>query len=239
MGKKMRLDKVLANMGFGSRKDIKKLVKAGKVSINGELANDPSAYVDPYCDEIILSGKPVIYKEFIYIMMNKPPGVLSATEDDRDPVVVDLLKEEDKAFKPFPVGRLDKDTEGLLLLTNDGKLAHKLTSPKKKVPKIYYADVLGEVTQRDVEIFSKGVTLDDGYRTMPGQLEIIKSGEISQIQLTIYEGKFHQVKRMFQAVGKRVIYLKRIAMGDLKLDENLKLGQYRHLTEEELALLTK
>ncbi|WP_341426214.1 pseudouridine synthase [Anaerobranca californiensis] len=237
--KKMRLDKVLSNLGFGSRKDIKKLIKYGNVLVNGALVQDPSDYVDPYNDEIILNGKPVVYREFIYLMMNKPKGVLSATEDDKDPVVVDLLKEEDKAFSPFPVGRLDKDTEGLLLLTNDGKLAHKLTSPKKKVPKVYYADILGEVTEKDIQIFSKGVTLDDGYRTMPGHLEIIESGEISQIQLTIYEGKFHQVKRMFQAVSKKVIYLKRIAMGELTLDENLKLGEYRHLTDEEIALLTK
>ena len=140
-------------------------------------------------------------------------------------------------YSPFPVGRLDKDTEGLLLITNDGQLAHQLLSPKKHVPKTYFAVIDREVTEEDIQAFKQGVTLDDGYLTKPGELKIINSGENSEIELTITEGKFHQVKRMFEAVGKRVVYLKRISMGPLELDESLKLGEYRELTEEELIQL--
>jgi 16S rRNA pseudouridine516 synthase len=171
-------------------------------------------------------------------MMNKPPGVISATEDTREKTVIDLLEMGDQIYEPFPVGRLDKDTEGLLLLTNDGQLAHRLLSPKKHVPKMYYAVIEGEVTEKDVEAFKAGVTLDDGYETKPGFLTIIRSGIRSEIELTISEGKFHQVKRMFQAVGKRVVYLKRMTMGPIKLDESLELGEYRDLTEDELELLS-
>lgn len=167
-------------------------------------------------------------------MMNKPPGVISATEDLRDETVIDLLEPLHQHFQPFPVGRLDKDTEGLLLLTNDGVLAHNLLSPKKHVPKVYYAQIEGVVTEEDAEKFANGVELDDGYVTKPGKLVILKSAQQSEIELTIQEGKFHQVKRMFEAVGKRVTYLKRISMGSLTLDENLALGEYRELTTEEL-----
>jgi 16S rRNA pseudouridine516 synthase len=170
--------------------------------------------------------------------MNKPPGVISATEDVNEETVVDLLKIEDAIMEPFPVGRLDKDTEGLLLLTNDGKLAHRLLSPKNHVPKTYFAVIQGEVTEKDVEAFRNGVILEDGYHTKPGILKILKSGLRSDIELTITEGKFHQVKRMFEAVDKKVIYLKRIEMGPLQLDESLELGDYRELSNEEVQLLT-
>lgn len=233
----MRLDKVLSHIGIGSRKDIKKLVKSRKVSVNGEIVTDSGIIISPYSDKVLVGGKEITYREFIYLMMNKPPGVLSATEDKYDEVITDLLEEEDVAFNPFPVGRLDKDTEGLLILTNDGKLAHQLTSPKKHIPKTYYAHIEGLVTQNDVLAFSKGVKLDDGYETMPGELNIISAGDKSEIELTIYEGKFHQVKRMFEAVGKKVTYLKRISMGPLPLDPDLELGEYRELTEEEVELL--
>ncbi|EOR23746.1 pseudouridine synthase [Niallia nealsonii AAU1] len=170
-------------------------------------------------------------------MMNKPPGLISATEDTREETVIDILQIEDSVYNPFPVGRLDKDTEGLLLLTNDGKLAHQLLSPKKHVPKTYFAVIRGEVGEGDIAAFKKGVVLDDGYLTKPGDLVILKAGETSDIELTISEGKFHQVKRMFESVGKKVIYLKRISMGPLELDESLELGEYRELTEEEVELL--
>ena len=170
-------------------------------------------------------------------MMNKPQGVLSATEDKRDQTVIDLLDAEYSIFETFPVGRLDKDTEGFLLLTNDGKLAHNLLSPKKGVPKTYYAHIDGIVTEEDAKRFSEGVILDDGYETKPGQLRILKSADISEIELTITEGKYHQVKRMFEAVDKQVVYLKRLSMGPLSLDESLALGSYRELTEEELQQL--
>lgn len=224
-------------MGYGSRKEVKQLLKKGQVTVNGLVMKDGKEQVDPLKDTIILSGEEIHYKEYIYLMMNKPKGVISATEDNYDETVIDLLQLEDAVFAPFPVGRLDKDTEGLLLITNDGGLAHQLLSPKKHVPKTYFAVIDQEVTEKDVEAFRQGVILDDGYHTKPGDLKIIKSGIYSDIELTITEGKFHQVKRMFEAVGKKVVYLKRISMGPLKLDESLELGEYRELTEEEILLL--
>ncbi|MCA1038746.1 rRNA pseudouridine synthase [Bacillus infantis] len=233
----MRIDKVLANLGYGSRKEVKKLLKDGSVTVNDEKIKDAKQHVDPEKDLIRINGETIEYREFIYLMMNKPPGVISATEDNRDETVIDLLEAEDLIFEPFPVGRLDKDTEGLLLITNDGHLAHRLLSPKKHVPKTYFAVIDQEVTEEDVIAFRKGVILDDGYATKPGELNILKSGERSDIELTITEGKFHQVKRMFEAVGKKVVYLQRLSMGPLQLDETLELGEYRELTEEELQSL--
>ncbi|BAQ11802.1 RNA pseudouridine synthase ytzf [Bacillus sp. OxB-1] len=233
----MRLDKLLANMGYGSRKEVRQLLKTGSVRVNTETVKDASAHVDPHQDEVSILGERVYYKEFIYLMLHKPQGVISATEDGRDRTVVDLLDAEDRHFNPFPVGRLDKDTEGLLLLTNDGKLAHNLLSPRKEVPKTYYAHISGVVTEEDVVKFAAGVTLEDGYLTKPGMLKVLKSDEQSEIELTITEGKFHQVKRMFEAVGKRVIYLKRLSMGPLQIDASLSIGEYRELTEEELKSL--
>ncbi|MCQ6278429.1 pseudouridine synthase [Bacillus sp. EB600] len=233
----MRIDKLLANLGYGSRKEVKKLLKDGAVTINDVVVKDAKEHVDPDKDRVTLNGDTIEYKEFIYLMMNKPPGVLSATEDHTGETVIDLLEMDDQVYEPFPVGRLDKDTEGLLLITNDGKLAHRLLSPKKHVPKTYFAVIDGEVTEEDVSAFQNGVTLDDGYETKPGKLTILKSGIRSDIELTITEGKFHQVKRMFEAVGKRVVYLQRISMGPLVLDETLELGEYRELTGEEVDLL--
>lgn len=233
----MRLDKLLANMGYGSRKEVKQLLKQKAVTVDGAYVKDAALHVDPEKQDVSVFGERVIYTEFVYIMMNKPPGVISATEDLRDETVIDLLDPLLQHFEPFPVGRLDKDTEGLLLLTNDGILAHNLLSPKKHVPKVYYAQIEGIVTDEDCEKFAQGVELDDGYVTKPGELIILKSAQQSEIELMIQEGKFHQVKRMFEAVGKRVTYLKRLSMGNLKLDDNLELGEYRELTAEELARL--
>ncbi len=233
----MRLDKLLSNTGYGSRKEVRQLLKKGMIRVNGAVMKDAAQHVDPDKDAISLLGEEVIYREFIYLMMHKPPGVLSATEDNRDQTVVDLLGSEEQRFEPFPVGRLDKDTEGLLLLTNDGKLAHNLLSPKKGVPKTYYARVAGRVTEEDTAAFARGVILDDAYETKPGVLNILHSDEESEIELTITEGKFHQVKRMFEAVGKKVVYLKRLTMGPLELDPDLELGEYRELTQEELQQL--
>ncbi|KAB2329321.1 pseudouridine synthase [Bacillus mesophilum] len=233
----MRIDKMLANLGYGSRKDVKKLLKNGSVTINEVAVKDGKQHVDPENDIVLIHGEQVEYKEYIYLMMNKPQGVISATEDTRHETVIDILEAEDVVFSPFPVGRLDKDTEGLLLLTNDGQLSHKLLSPKRHVPKTYFAVINAEVTEEDQEAFKKGVILDDGYETKPAILKILKSGLTSDIELTITEGKFHQVKRMFEAVGKRVMYLKRMSMGPLELDPSLELGEYRELTDEELELL--
>jgi 16S rRNA pseudouridine516 synthase len=233
----MRLDKLLSNMGYGTRKEVKQLMKKGAVRVNEETVKDAAMHVDTEKDEVTILGEKVVYKEFMYLMMNKPQGVLSATEDKRDQTVIDLLDAEYNIFEMFPVGRLDKDTEGFLLLTNDGKLAHNLLSPKKGVPKTYYAHIDGVVTEEDAEKFLEGVILDDGYETKPGNLRILKSADISEIELTITEGKFHQVKRMFEAVDKTVIYLKRLSMGPLMLDESLSLGSYRELSEGELNQL--
>lgn len=233
----LRIDKMLANLGFGSRKEVKQLLKTGAVKIDDAVVKDPKQHVDTNKQNVTLNGEVIEYKEFIYLMMNKPQGVLSATEDSAQETVIDLLELEDQVYEPFPVGRLDKDTEGLLLITNDGQLAHRLLSPKKHVPKTYFAVIDQEVTQEDIKAFAEGVTLDDGYETKPGELKILKSGIRSDIELTITEGKFHQVKRMFEAVGKKVVYLKRISMGPLPLDETLELGEYRELTDEEIELL--
>lgn len=221
-------------MGFGSRKEVKQLLKQKAVTVDGDIVKDAAMHVDPMKQEVVVFGERVEYKEYVYYMLNKPPGVVSATEDLRDQTVIDLLDPLAQHFKPFPVGRLDKDTEGLLLLTNDGELAHNLLSPKKHVPKKYYAKIDGVVTEEDVEAFEKGVELDDGYITKPGQLKILHAGAQSEVHVVIHEGKFHQVKRMFESQGKTVTYLKRLSMGSLQLDETLALGEYRELTEEEL-----
>lgn len=234
MAKKLRIDKILSNVGYGSRAEIKKYCKYGIIFVNGQVVNNPGLQVDPENDEIIFDGEKVNYREFVYIMLNKPGGYISATYDKFDPIVLDLIDPSYLVFEPFPVGRLDKDTEGLLVLTNDGQLSHRVLSPKKHVPKTYYAKVEGVVTNDDILEFEKGVVLDDGYKTMPSQLKILKSDEISEIELTIHEGKFHQVKRMFESVGKKVVYLKRLSMGNLKLDESLALGAYRELTIDEI-----
>ena len=237
MGKKMRVDKLLSNVGVASRAELKKYCKQGLISVNGKVINNPGVQVDSENDDVRFNGEKIVYREFVYIMLNKPDGYISATYDKYDPIVLDLIDQSYLVFEPFPVGRLDKDTEGLLVLTNDGQLAHRVLSPKKHVPNTYYAKIQGKVTEEDILAFEKGVILDDGYETMPSQLKILKSDDMSEIELTIHEGKFHQVKRMFESVGKKVVYLKRLSMGKLKLDESLKLGEYRELTEEEVKLI--
>ena len=204
----IRLDKYLADMGCGTRQEVKKLIRSGQVSVDGALVKKPETKVEQTVQEVCLNGEKVGYVSFEYYMLNKPAGVISATEERSCQTVVDLIQEK-KRKDLFPVGRLDKDTEGLLLITNDGELAHRLLSPKKHVDKCYFARVSGKVTEDDVRSFENGVnigSLEQPEITMPGKLEIIISDEISQIRLTIQEGKFHQVKRMFQAVGKEVIY---------------------------------
>ncbi len=236
MKKELRLDKILSHMGRGTRTEIKKMVKKGLITVNGEVVKDAAVKVDPEKYVIRVGGEIVIYQEHIYLMLNKPAGYLSATEDERGHTVLDLLSPEHRAFAPFPVGRLDKDTEGLLILTNDGLFSHKITSPKKKVPKTYFARIAGEADAADRQAFCEGVILEDGYKTRPAELTILESGTESEILLVIYEGKYHQVKRMFQARGKEVQYLKRLEVGELRLDETLNPGEYRVLTEEERAL---
>ena len=234
----MRLDKYLAEMGVGTRQEVKKQIRQGKAAVNGTVVKAADTKIDETCDEVTISGRNISYVSYEYYMLNKPAGVVSATEDRRDTTVIDLIKEK-KRKDLFPVGRLDKDTEGLLLITNDGDLAHRLLAPKKHVDKVYYAKVAGIVTEEDVERFAQGIDIgtDEDEMTRPAQLDILKSGEESEIRLTIHEGKFHQVKRMVKAVGSEVLYLKRLSMGSLKLDEELKLGEYRRLTKAELQEL--
>lgn len=236
---KIRLDKMICNLGYSTRSQLKKEMKTGCVTVNGQIVKDSSLIVDSDIDVVTYYNETINYIKYIYLMMNKPQGVISATEDYHcAKTVIDLLDDFSKNFQPFPVGRLDKDTEGLLLLTNDGKLAHNMLSPRKHVDKTYFAYIEGRLTDNDIKAFNEGVTfLDDGYKTMPAKLEIIKSNDISECKVTIKEGKFHQVKRMFEAVDKRVIYLKRLSMGAIKLDEELNLGEYRELNDEEMLLL--
>ncbi|KHF39686.1 pseudouridine synthase [Halalkalibacter okhensis] len=233
----MRMDKLLANMGFGTRKDVKKLMKSGSVHVNGAVIKEGKTHIDPDKDLVTVFGEEVKYKPHIYLMLNKPQGVISATEDQEHETVIDLLLYEHAMYEPFPVGRLDKDTEGFLLITNDGQFSHALMSPRKHVPKTYAATVRGKVTEEDVELFKQGVTLDDGYVTKPAELVIKNHGTVSEIELTITEGKYHQVKRMFEAVGKKVLTLKRLKIADLELDPKLELGTYRELTQKEIDLL--
>lgn len=233
---KLRLDKYLADMGIGTRTQVKKEISRGSVQVNGEVIKRPEQKIDTETDQVIYAGKPVTYAEYEYYMLNKPAGVVSATEDRHDQTVLDLITDRQRNDL-FPVGRLDKDTEGLLLITNDGDLAHRLLSPKKHVDKLYYAKVAGKVTEEDGEKFRQGVDIGEEKLTLPAELKILKSDAISEIHLTIREGKFHQVKRMFQAVGKEVVYLKRLQMGTLSLDESLAPGEYRKLTENEVREL--
>lgn len=235
--KTLRIDKVLSTIGYGTRKEIKDYLKKGYISVNGDIIKSPKIHVNPYEDKIMVNEEEINYREYVYVMLNKPQGVISATCDNLHETVVDLLDIEFRVFEPFPVGRLDKDTEGLLIITNDGKLSHEVLSPKKHVPKTYYAKIDGQVEEKHIQAFKKGVKIDDDYTTLPADLKIIKSDKESEIEVIIYEGKFHQVKRMFKAIGMEVTYLKRIQMGKLKLDETLELGEYREITKEEIELL--
>ncbi len=233
---KLRLDKYLADMGLGTRSEVKQAVRKGRVQVNGQTVREPEYKTDTETDQVWFNGQPAAYREYEYYMLNKPAGVISASEDPRERCVVDLI-ESRKRKDLFPVGRLDKDTEGLLPITNDGGLAHRLLSPKKHVDKVYYARVQGRVTQEDAELFRRGVDIGEKRQTLPAELRILNAGEISEIELTIREGKFHQVKRMFHAAGKEVLYLKRLQMGPLRLDESLKPGEYRTLNTQELDIL--
>ena len=231
----MRLDKLLSASGFGSRKEMKLLLRSGAVSVNGKTQKFADFQVDPSTDEIYVNGAHLVYNPYAYLMLNKPAGVVSATYDNRDQTVLSLVPEAYQHYELFPVGRLDKDTEGLLLLTNDGALAHFLLSPKRHVPKRYTALLDRPACEADVLLFRQGILLDDGQKTLPA--ELILSEEPGRAEVVLHEGKFHQVKRMFAAVGKKVIYLKRISFGPLCLDASLLPGELRELTAEEIQAL--
>ena len=235
----MRLDKFLVACAVGSRTEVKNLLKAGRVTVNGKKEKSAKLQIDEERDEIRFDGQVLEYEEFVYYMMNKPKGVISATEDPKHRTVLDLLDVIAQSKEVFPVGRLDIDTHGLLLLTNNGQLAHALLSPKRHVDKTYLAQVKGIMAQEDVEIFAKGIPLKD-FTCQPARLEILSTDaekNQSQIRVTIAEGKFHQVKRMVAYCGKEVVDLQRLTMGTLVLDENLQRGEWRRLTKEELEVL--
>ena len=229
----IRLDKYLADMGLGTRSQVKDIIKKGKININGIVVKDSNQKIDSDKDMVYVDGNPIFYEEFEYYMLHKPAGVISASSDKKVQTVVDLITDK-KRDDLFPVGRLDKDTEGLLLITNDGELCHNLLSPKKHVDKVYYVELdkpLGDEAAKEV---CDGVYIEEGVKSLPARLERISEDKVN---LTIHEGKFHQVKKMFHAVGCEVTYLKRLSMGSLKLDESLEKGQYRKLTEDEISAL--
>ena len=232
----MRLDKYLVACAVGSRTEVKNFLKAGRVTVNGKKEKSAKLQVNEDTDEICFDGQKLDYEEFVYYMMNKPQGVISATEDPKHKTVLDLLDDLARSKEVFPVGRLDIDTHGLLLLTNDGQLAHALLSPKRHVDKTYLAQVKGIMTQEDVEKFAQGIPLND-FTCRPAKLEIVsidRGKNESLIRVTIAEGKFHQVKRMVTYCGKEVVDLQRLTMGTLTLDEALKRGEWRRLSKEEL-----
>jgi len=233
----MRLDKFLRDQGVASRSDIRKYVKKGLVQVNNSVVRDPGFHIDPEKDSVVFDGRTIKYNKYVYFMLNKPKGVITATFDTRGITVLDLFPENIRRRNVFPVGRLDKDTEGLLFITDDGIFAHNLLAPKKRVEKLYEAKLDKLPSEDAVRIFSEGVVLDDGYRTMPAALELISSQNEIIARVKIYEGKYHQVKRMFRAVGANVISLKRLSMGGISLDESLRPGEYRELTKEEITIL--
>lgn len=234
----MRLDKFLSNMGLGTRTEVKKDISRGYVQVNGEVIRKVGHQINENDDKVLYNGEEVGFVKNVYIMLNKPKGVISATVDDKHDTVIGLMEETYGNRKLFTVGRLDIDTEGLLLITDDGEFCHDLMSPKKHVNKTYYAVVDGVVTDDIVNKFEDGIVFHDGTVCKPGILKIINiDGECSEIELTITEGKFHQVKRMFSAVDMEVEYLKRISIANLALDESLDLGEYRELSIEEFKLL--
>ena len=235
----MRLDKFLVACAVGSRTEVKNFLKSGRVTVNGKKEKSAKLQINEESDEICFDGQKLDYEEFVYYMMNKPQGVISATEDPKHKTVLDLLDDLARSKEVFPVGRLDIDTHGLLLLTNDGKLAHALLSPKRHVDKTYLAQVKGIMTDADVDVFAQGIPLKD-FTCQPAKLELVSvdtEKNQSLVLVTIAEGKFHQVKRMVAYCGKEVMNLQRLTMGILTLDENLKPGEWRRLTKDELEAL--
>ncbi len=233
----MRLDKFFTNAAGISRTEVKKLIKAGRICVNGAAAAKSDMKIDEKNDTVTLDGRVVVWREFVYLMMNKPSGYVSATFDKKLPVVTELVPQELAHFEPFPVGRLDIDTTGLLVLTNDGEFAHRVTSPKKHVYKTYRAHLDAPAEKADIDVFASGMDLGD-FTAQPAVLEI-DADDPKSVTVKICEGKFHQVKRMCEKVGKRVVRLERTAIGRLKLDSQLKYGQIREMTAEEIAMMTE
>lgn len=229
----IRLDKILSHLGYGSRKEVKEIIRKGLVSVNGKIIKDDDLKIDEEQDEIILLNEKINYEKFVYLVMNKPAGVVSATYDNKEKTVLDLIDGYEKRGL-FPIGRLDKDTTGLLILSNDGKLAHQLLSPVSHVSKVYEVTFTGIYQESFVEQFRKGLILEDGMKCLPAELKLINVGFAT---IKIMEGKFHQVKRMFECVGLKVTALKRVSFGGLTLPNDIELGNFRPLELDELELL--
>ena len=233
-----RIDKIIASQGQYSRSEVKKLVKDGRVTLDGKVVKSSDVKADPDKNDIAIDGKSIGYKKHLYIMLNKPQGVVSATEDTDHTTVIDLVPQELKRDGLFPAGRLDGDTVGFVLITDDGDFAHKILSPKNHIMKTYHATLQRPVTHEDIEAFKNGIELKDGTLCLEAQVRPIEGNE-PMAEIKICEGKYHQVKRMFAALGNKVVFLKRVKMGELSLDENLEEGQCRELTDEELQLIQK
>lgn len=231
----MRLDKILAHCGLGSRKEVKNYIRKGYVTVNGTVIKKDDFKVNDTSDEITFDNQVIEYREFVYLMLHKPANYISATKDNVHPTVLELIEGYEN-YDLFPVGRLDIDTEGLLIVSNDGDFAHKLLAPSRNHAKLYYAKIKGIVTPKDIETFKKGIVIEEQYTCKPANLKIISTTvDHSEIEVEIFEGKFHQVKKMFLAINKEVEYLKRIKIRHLCLDSSLKKGEFRELTNEELV----
>lgn len=230
----MRLDKFFSSQNLASRKEIKEMLKKGMITVNGNGNVKPEQKVDPEKDEICIAGKQVSYKQYIYLMLNKPEGVVSATNDRQHKTVLDLVPPE--FYRPglFPAGRLDKDTTGLVLITDDGELAHRILAPKNHIPKTYHARISAPVTEEEIAVFQNGITLKDGFTCLPAQMRILEEGEEPLVEIILWEGKYHQIKRMIAALGKRVLTLKRVQMGNLCLDSDLLPGECKEILHKDV-----
>ena len=228
----MRIDKFLSNMGIATRTESSKAARQGGILVNGAVVKKADLHIDPEKDVVTYLGRKIEYRKYTYILMNKPDGVVSATEDGRDKTVIDLLPEELQKLNLFPCGRLDKHTLGLVMLTDDGDLAHRLLSPKHHVKKKYYFESKFPLTEDEISYLEKGATLEDGYVTKPSEIELFEDKKSGHI--TLVEGKYHQIKRMLESVNNKITYLERITFGPLVLDENLERGEWRFLTENEI-----
>lgn len=236
----IRMDKFLANAGLGSRREVREYIKQKRVWLDGSICLKAETKVDTEKSEVTFDKRMVTYEKFVYLMMNKPPSVISATKDDTKETVIDLLSEEYQNCNLFPVGRLDRDTVGLVILSNDGGFAHNTLSPKKHITKKYYAHINGEITDEHIKAFKEGVTLKEGYKCLPAELSIEYSAyNFSKVYVSINEGKYHQIKRMFASFRKKVVYLKRLNFGEIELDKTLQEGEYRPLNDNEMKLIEK
>lgn len=230
-----RLDKFVATQGVIPRSEAQRLIRTGRVTVDGAAVRNPAAKVDPQTQAVCVAGRPLAYKAHVYLMLNKPAGVLSASRDPRAPTVVDLVPEEWRRKGLFPAGRLDKDTHGLLILTDDGDFAHRMLSPKKAIYKRYLTVLDGPVEKAQLDAFEQGTSLSDGTRLLPAKCRVVQPGEQPLVEISICEGRYHQIKRMFAGIGRKVLWLKRCAVGGLELDGQLEEGACRELTEEERA----